>query len=304
MKDEIFIQKLKSALNEIPERDEGKITEGKARLLAQAKMISRSPVSVEVTERRNVWNLKWLKEIKMGTIVTILVVIGMVLGGVGGTVAAAQNDLPGDALYQVKLVSEGLKMDLTQDPLKKMELDLVFAMRRLDEIKELKDAGIEAPYLSYARFENRLEHAVYQASLLEEDEAEKALLHIRKMLRIRVQQIEQSAEEPVQVQTRTLLHERIRWLDEGLNDPTRFLNEARTSWESAPNQGELSGPQNGGVTDENRPGNQGQPDEIPGSGPGDATQVPGDGSGNGPSYDNGNGNSDSGGGQNGNGSGN
>lgn len=282
-KDEMFVQKIKAELNQIPERDPESISVGKARFLAQAKMIQRSPVSNEVPARHNNWNLKKIKELKMGTLVTILVVIGMVLGGVGGTVAASADDLPGQALYQVKLISEGLRLDLAGDPLKKMELDLQFAMRRLDEIKQLKEDGIEPPYMSYARFENLLMHAIGQVALLENDEAEKALLRIREMLQSRFQLLEGDVETPVQEQLRTMLQERINWLDEGLTDPVRFLNEARIGWEDAPNQGEISGPQNGGVTDENRPGNEGQPEEIPGSGPGNPTQEPGDGSGNGES---------------------
>lgn len=297
-KEELLINKITAELEQVPEREASNVTEGKARFLAQAKMIQRSPVPVAVPERHSMWSLKQIMEVKMGTIVTILVVIGMILGGVGGTVAAAQNDVPGEALYQIKLMSEGLKQDLTADPEKKMELDLQFAMRRLDEIKQLIDIGEEPPYLSYARFENLLRHAVGQAALLETEEGEKALLRIREMLQVRVQQIELGAEEPVQQQTRTLLQQRIQWLDEGLLDPERFLNEARIGWETAPNMGEISGPQNGGVTDENRPGNQGQPEEIPGAGPGNATQVPGDGNGSG--QNNGGSNGGNGEGSNGN----
>ena len=296
-KEELFITKIKTELEQIPEREASKVTEGKARFLAQAKMIKRSPVPVAVPERRSMWNLKQIKEANMGTIVTILVVIGLFLGGVGGTVAAAQNDLPGQALYQVKLLSEGLKQDLTIDPQKKVELDLQFAMRRLDEIKELIDAGIEPPYMSYARFENLLSHAVGQAALLEKEDGEKALLRIREMLHIRAQQIDQGTEDAVQQQTRTLLQQRIQWLDEGLIDPERFLNEARIGWETAPNQGEISGPQNSGVTDENPPDNQGQPEEMPGTGPGNATQDPGEGNESG--QNNGGTNGGSGGGSNG-----
>jgi hypothetical protein len=282
--DEFFINKLKTELNQIPERNQDKVAEGKARFLAQAKLIQRSPVSNEVPVRHNSWNLKRIKEYKMGTLVTILVVIGMVMGGVGGTVAAAADDLPGQALYQVKLISEGLKLDLTPDPAKKVELDLQFAMRRLDEINELKEAGIEPPYMSYARFENHLMRAISQAASLENDEAEKVLLRIREMLQLRVQLLEQETGTPVQDQLRTMLHERINWLDEGITDPVRFLNEARIGWEDAPNQGEITGPQNGGVTDENRPGNQGQPGETPVPGSGNPTQGPGEGSGTGPNY--------------------
>jgi hypothetical protein len=282
--DEIFINKLKSELNQVPERNPDKVAEGKERFLAQAKLIQRSPISHEAPVRHNIWNLNKIKELKMGTLVTILVVIGMVMGGVGGTVAASADDLPGEALYQFKLMAEGLKLDIALDPAKKMELELQFAMRRLDEINELKEAGIEPPYMSYVRFENHLMNAIGQAASLENDVAEKGLLRIRDMLQLRIQLLEQETETPVQEQLRTMLRDRINWLDEGLTDPVRFLNEARVGWDDAPNQGEISGPQNGGVTDENRPGNQGQPEETPVPGSGNPTQGPGEGSGSGPNY--------------------
>ena len=121
----------------------------------------------------------------MGTLITIVVILGLALGGTSA-VYAAQDDLPGEPLYQVKLLSEEARLDLAADPEKKMDLDLQFALRRLDEIEEMIEAGLEPPDMSFARLENQLMHAVGQATLLDEEEVPGALLRIRQTLQERV----------------------------------------------------------------------------------------------------------------------
>jgi hypothetical protein len=228
--DEIFIKKLKAELDNIPERDNEKITAGKARFLAQAKLIQRSPVSVEVPERHNKWSPNGRKEKKMSAITTILAICIMVFGGLTGTVAASQNDLPGEPLYRVKLITEQTRIGLTLDPQKKIDLELKFAAQRFAEIQELKEAGIEPPYASYARLENHIADAFDEAAKLEEPLLTRTLLRIRDRLQTCLDQVDPN-NEPLQTRLRTMLQERINWLDEGIEEPERFLNQAHSGWE-------------------------------------------------------------------------
>ncbi len=272
-RDELFVRNLRAHLDDQTEREPSAVSEGKAKFLAQAKLFQSSPVTQVPAQRHSKWNLIHLKEVKMGTLITIVVILGLALGGTS-VVYAAQDDLPGEPLYQVKLLSEGARLDLASDPEKKMDLDLQFALRRLDEIEEMIEAGLVPPDMSFARLENQLMHAVGQATLLDEEEVPGALLRIRQTLQERVRLQESELETPDQTRLRTLLQERLGWLNEGIADPERFTNEARIGWEAAPNQGEVSGPQTGIEGDEDWPGNQAQPTEIPGMGPGNATQSP------------------------------
>lgn len=268
-----FAEQLREMIGEQSSRDPVLVEEGKARFLTQAKLIQKSTVTQIPPQRHSKWNLSRLKEVKMGTIITLIVLLGLVLSGTTA-VQASQNDLPGDPLYQVKLISEGVRLDLTMDPEEKMNLDLSFALRRVDEIEEMIELGLEPPEMSYARLENSLMHAVGQAALLEDD-LPGALLRIRQTLQERIREVESETENPLQTRLRTTLQTRLSWLDEGIADPERFINEARIGWETAPNRGEASGPQTGIDEDEEKPGFEARPTEIPGMGPGVPTQTPG-----------------------------
>jgi len=68
----------------------------------------------------------------------ILVVIAVALCAAGGGIAyAAQDSLPGDALYTVKLGTEQLRMIWPGDDVAKAQLTLSFAERRVEEMETL-----------------------------------------------------------------------------------------------------------------------------------------------------------------------
>ena len=276
-RDELLLQRLHDNLDEQPQRDTSAVSEGKARFLAQAKMIQNSPVTHTPTQRHREWNLSHLKELKMGTLITIVVILGLALGGTSA-VNAAQDELPGDLLYQVKLVSEGVRLDLTTDPEKKMDLDLQFALRRLDEIEAMIEAGLVPPEMSYARLENQLMHAIGQATLLDEEAVPGALLRIRQTIQERIRLQDSELENPLQTRLRTLLQTRLSWLEEGIVDPERFTNEYRVGWETTATE------EPGTITPNEKPGpgykTPGPGYKTPGPGyqtPGPGYQTPGPG---------------------------
>jgi hypothetical protein len=80
----------------------------------------------------------------------IILVIVVALSGLGGTVYAAQDSLPGDALYSVKLGLEEATMMLGGDDLARAERALNFATKRVREMltlterERLGDLGVAA----------------------------------------------------------------------------------------------------------------------------------------------------------------
>jgi hypothetical protein len=74
-------------------------------------------------------------------LVTALSVIVIILMAGTGTVAAASNSLPDQALYPVKLVTEDVQVALTPSALGKAELYAEFADRRVEEIVVMADEG-------------------------------------------------------------------------------------------------------------------------------------------------------------------
>lgn len=71
----------------------------------------------------------------------ILVIVLTLSAAGGGTAYAAQDSLPGDALYTVKLSTEQLRMMLPGDDVVKAGRALSFAERRMGEIEALVEEG-------------------------------------------------------------------------------------------------------------------------------------------------------------------
>jgi hypothetical protein len=82
--------------------------------------------------------------------VAIILVIVVALSALGGTVYAAQDSLPGDTLYSVKLGIEEATMMLSGDDVTRAERALNFASKRVREMltlterERLGDLGVSA----------------------------------------------------------------------------------------------------------------------------------------------------------------
>lgn len=89
------------------------------------------------------------KEVEMKRMAIILVIV-VALSGLGGTVYAAQDSLPGDPLYSVKLGVEEATMMLGGDDVARAERALNFATKRVREMltlterERLGDLGVSA----------------------------------------------------------------------------------------------------------------------------------------------------------------
>jgi len=75
----------------------------------------------------------------MASVILVIVLTLSALGG--GTAYAAQDSLPGDALYPVKLGTEQIIMMLPGDDVVKAERALSFAERRVGEMEALTEKG-------------------------------------------------------------------------------------------------------------------------------------------------------------------
>jgi len=73
--------------------------------------------------------------------VAVILAIVLTLSAVGGTAYAAQDSLPGDALYPAKLSAEGLSMMLQGDDVSRAERALNFADKRVREMVALTEEG-------------------------------------------------------------------------------------------------------------------------------------------------------------------
>jgi hypothetical protein len=282
-KDHQVIEMLDS-LRETPPRDPRAAERGRANFLVQARSMQKA-VSPNPFRRLNNWIatiplIRYRKERSpmFATITSIIIALAVVLGGGGITAFAAQDSLPNDALYPVKLYLEDARLSLTGDPDKQIGLLTAFANNRIDEITGLALQGEAVPNGVVTRLQNNLQNMLRLAAGLDEEATVPALQQIRENLRTQEQlmsQLEQPEElDPALEQLRAMLQEQHRLTQLGLEEPLKFQQMYRhyeTESPGEPPDGiEPKGNQNGDCTE---PG-----DCIPvGDGPGPGGEGPGDG---------------------------
>lgn len=111
-----------------------------------------------------------------------------VLSGTGGAVYAAQDAIPGEALYTVKIASEDVREHLTVSPEKKMQFKAVRAERRLHEVERLlekrgvKEKRHEQMRFAMGKYEDHLEKLETLAENLSEKGNEEAGSRILVMI--------------------------------------------------------------------------------------------------------------------------
>ena len=152
--------------------------------------------------------------------VSILLALAIVLGGSGATAYAAQDSIPTDILYPVKLFLEDAQYSLTTDPIEKVELLVTFANTRIAEIAALAEEGEEIPVEVTDDLQNELQTMLILAAGLDETNTTSVLLHIRDNLRIQDQDMTNQP-DGVELAMHVLQnHNRVAEL--GLEDPLKF----------------------------------------------------------------------------------
>ena len=267
-------------LNDVPARDPRLATEGRARFLSQAVTVREEAVSLIPVLRLKKWleKIKLQKEFKMTTLVSIITILGLLMGGTAGTVYASQDSLPNEALYGVKIASEEIRLRFTGDAQEQMNLALEFAQNRSDEIDALLEEEEVVPEETMTRLRQHFEFALRVAGELEEGIKTKAVNRIRNMMQIQVQHLtnleENAPEDAAQplIQTRVKMENQLRLIDDGMIGAGLGHYQQE---ELQQNQGQGQG---AGSPPEEPPAPGTGNDEPPGPGPSDgATDPPGPG---------------------------
>jgi hypothetical protein len=252
-----------------------------------------------------------LKEkLAMNLIVSTLVIVGLLFGG-SATVAVAQNDLPTDVLYPVKLVSENAQLMFQNDPVEKIDMLMTQAQTRTEEMAALAAAGVTPPEALITRAQDRIQQALHLTATLNDADMTATLLQIRTRLQTQDQQMSKLQDgtctecEPILLRTRDMLRTQLSQVENGLADPQAFRNgyrnQTRTTQTPMATNGlgtpqasctpalDGSGQQNGNGNGYGNPSASGTP--VPqgggsgnGGGPGtggNPTSMPGSGGGNG-----------------------
>ncbi len=221
------LAELLDELKPVKARDPRAAARGKNKFLAEA-------VSLSENRRHSGWTTIFQPKEKfaMNLIVSTLVIVGLLFGG-NATVTAAQNDLPTDALYQIKLLSEDAQLWFNTDPAAEVDLLMQQAQTRTEEMAALNSMGITPPAALTTRAQNRIDQALQVTSTLDETEVTDTLLLIRDRLQTQNRLLDKLQDgtctdcEPILDQTRDMLRLQLDQVADGLADPQGFVYRHR-----------------------------------------------------------------------------
>jgi uncharacterized membrane protein YgcG len=166
----------------------------------------------------------------MNLIVSTLVIVGLLFGG-SATVAAAQDDLPNQSLYQLKLMSENVNLWFVSDPAQQINMLMEQAQTRIQEMESLASQGIVPPAEVAVQAQERIQRALQIAAQMDEASQQLALQQIRARLQTQEQQmlhLQQGACtecDPMLQQTREMLQLRLRDVEGSLATPPANQNQ-------------------------------------------------------------------------------
>ncbi len=282
------LEKQLAVLRSIQARDPQKAAQGRAAFLAEAIKI-RPTVPLAQKSRLNGWisgltaRFQIKKEFShmFSVITTLILVFGVLFGGSGITLAAAQSSLPDQPLYGLKLWTEQVQYSLAgEDVESQMQLSMQFANRRMEEISTMLTNGNVSDQAALTRLQYRYQAQIENsmrlaAGLPSEEEVLAALdetkteigVHIRKLDQDRIQGRTGVPEHAVLANIQAMLQERLQWLEAGIAEPNQLrtrLEEQFKLQAQRPVDGETTETPVGDETET----------PVPGFGPGPNTECP------------------------------
>ena len=211
-------------LKAVPARNPQIAARARARFLAEA-------VSVREKRRLSIWTIFQQKEkFAMKLILSTFLILGLLFGG-SATVSAAQDALPNEPLYQIKLVSEDVHLLLIPDPAAQIEMLMQQAQTRTEEMAALASRGNTPPAELTIQAQERIQRALQLAANLDNASQTVALQQIRTRLQTQEQLMTQLQDgtcpacEPILQQTREMLQLHLRQLESGPAEPETFQNQ-------------------------------------------------------------------------------
>jgi len=262
--------KLKKELNhlqDVPDRGLQAEHAGRENFLMQVRTLKPRPVQTKKPikkGRRRSWALR---------MASVIAVLTLALGSIGGTVYAAQASGPDDLLYGVKTLTEDIQIGLESDPQDRLDLYTQFASRRLAEIQAQVNAGEVVSEKALALLEKHTQKMLEEAAKMGEQGMGNALRQIEQNLQKQNQMMAEMGKQhpqgspPGLLKAQEKIRERLELVENGINEPQGFQEQMRIENSDQPGKGK-------GNSD-----SPGQGDGGPGSQDGEG--MPGSGNGQG-----------------------
>lgn len=288
--DDSRVSGLLEKLRPAPDRNPAAAASRRAAFLAQAQSLAPA-VSVQNEARHKKWNPLFLfrkEPRKMTVIATIMIILALMFGGTGATVAAAQGSAPDEPLYSVKIASEDWRLALANNVQTRLALNMQYANRRVDEMAGMLQTGQGDLLPVQSRWERHVQTALQLAAQGSDEQLKNQLGAILLQLKAQEQVMNQAGAgappdmTPLKEQLQSRIREQLQTCADGLADPQQFRNRERVRQRIEPTA----------TSDENETSGETQTEDvIPGSGYGKdqggnpwttGTPTPGSGYGPGP----------------------
>jgi hypothetical protein len=178
------------------------------------------------------FGLRKEKNPMLNFVLSVVLVLGLMLGAGATTVAAAQAAPPDGALYPLKTWSEDVRLDWVADPQAKLDLTLQFNARRSADLQTALCSGAAVPEPVLARFENQERLTLTLAAGLPVDQTRAALEQIRTQARQQEQamaqlQLNTPAAQQIRARLQTMLQTQAQIAQQGLENPNWLREQLR-----------------------------------------------------------------------------
>lgn len=196
----------------------------------------------------------------MNVLLSILLIAGLLFGGGATAVGAAQDDLPNEPLYAVKMWAEDLSLQFQFNEEAKVNRLMELAQIRIQEMTRLVDAGEPIPDQLRLRLEQHIQQALQLCLNMDDPTLERTLLQLRDRLRDQVRdmdklqlhtqdqlqlqtrdQLQQQTQDQLQLrihdqlqlqtQVQTMLRQRLQLVDEGLQNREMFREQVQNGFQ-------------------------------------------------------------------------
>lgn len=212
---ETLLQKNLEELKDIPTRNPQVALQRRAQFLSRA-------VSASEVHRHKKWMFTFRKEnFAMNLIISTLVIAGLLFGG-GATVYAAQDDLPTEPLYALKIWSEETNLQLQNSPQDQAAYLMTMAQTRIQEMQQLMTDGQPIPVEVLLRLQQHIQQALQLCDTMDDAVCDQTMLQIREHLQEQDRLMDQlllNASEDVQpmlLRTRDMLRTQLQLVEDGL----------------------------------------------------------------------------------------
>lgn len=200
-------------------------------------LVISSPVSTEQKGRLTGWVtlLQYLfgkkTSVLLKPVIALLVSLSLIFGSAAVTASAAQNSLPGEPLYAVKLLTEDVRLSLAFSAQSRLDLALAFSERRVDEMADQQQLGQTVNTGVSDRWQQQIDRGLQAAASMTDAELPEALQQTRQGLLQQEHVLQQLGDLGAANKTAAQIHQRVqeclRLVEAGLQDPQQFRQQVQ-----------------------------------------------------------------------------